>query len=100
MSEYLENYKDFKTPLLFKDGLEWQLCVEFLEVVNGEVVDVAGYLITGKQMLEVHGAIIITTETFGLPLIGDLIHTPNDDCKIVERGFDVKNRIVTLGVEA
>jgi hypothetical protein len=99
MSDFLEKHRDFKTSILVKDGLEWQLNVELLRYLDGDIEIINDPFISMVDMICLHGSITYITSVFGLPKVGDFIETDKAMNKVIERTFDAKKRIITLGIE-
>jgi hypothetical protein len=94
---YIKDRFNYSTILVVKDE-HWKLQFEFVKGETGEWEQMPDYWITECDLLEYHKAFATIHRLFRTPLIGDWILTHNGMVKIVERTFDVKEKILTITV--
>lgn len=91
---FLLKHYQFESFLMTETG--WKLKVEFVKKEEDCWVNVEDPYIKLDQMIDVHANIRTITRLFGLPNVGDYIHGGDDLSKVVERTFDVDDKIVTI----
>ena len=82
------------TTVLNKEG--WSLVIDFVEIDG--MTSKPDDFINEIELRQYHEAVRNVVETFGFPIVGDMIHVGDSFCEVVGRWFEFPKKEVTLVV--